>query len=83
MEALEQGAFVQDTCGLCLSAIYETAADIAKAMVHTHSFGILHSDLKARNIMLKSSGVEGRGFIAKVRGLGTFFGLDLVPLGLR
>ena len=47
VEALEQGAFVGEN-GLCLSAIYETAADIAKAMVHTHSLGVLHSDLKVR-----------------------------------
>ena len=65
VEALEQGSFLLSN-GLCLPAIYETAADIAKAMVHTHSLGILHSDLKARNIMLRSSGSDGRGFIAKV-----------------
>ena len=35
-------------------------------MVHMHAANVLHSDLKARNIMLKSSGVDGRGFIAKV-----------------
>jgi hypothetical protein len=28
---------------------------------------ILHSDLKARNILLKSSPAEARGFVAKVR----------------
>ncbi|GAX79174.1 hypothetical protein CEUSTIGMA_g6614.t1 [Chlamydomonas eustigma] len=55
---------------LCFSAVLETAADVAKAMVHMHAAGVLHSDLKACNIMLKSSGQEGRGFVAKVADFG-------------
>ncbi len=31
---------------LNLAAILETAADIAKAMVHMHAANVLHSDLK-------------------------------------
>ncbi|EFJ50273.1 hypothetical protein VOLCADRAFT_47005, partial [Volvox carteri f. nagariensis] len=46
------------------------AADVAKAMVHMHAANVLHSDLKARNIMLKSSGTEGRGVTAKVADFG-------------
>ena len=52
---------------LCVTAIVETALDVAKAMVHMHAAGVLHSDLKARNIMLKTTGMEGKGFVGKVR----------------
>ncbi|GAX78545.1 hypothetical protein CEUSTIGMA_g5985.t1 [Chlamydomonas eustigma] len=55
---------------LCYSAVLETAADVAQAMVHMHAAGVLHSDLKAQNIMLKSSGSKGRGFVAKVADFG-------------
>ena len=50
-----------------VTAIIETALDVAKAMVHMHAAGVLHSDLKARNIMLKTTGMEGKGFVGKVR----------------
>ncbi|KAG2498087.1 hypothetical protein HYH03_003845 [Edaphochlamys debaryana] len=53
-----------------MAAILETAADVAKAMVHMHSANVLHSDLKARNIMLKSAGTEGRRVVAKVADFG-------------
>ncbi|GAX79176.1 hypothetical protein CEUSTIGMA_g6616.t1 [Chlamydomonas eustigma] len=68
-EALSMGAFLQG-CGLCVSAILETAADVARAIVHMHAADVIHSDLKARNIMLKSSGQDGRGFTAKVADFG-------------
>ncbi|GIM13633.1 hypothetical protein Vretimale_16702 [Volvox reticuliferus] len=67
-DALDQNVFVQGS--LNLAAMLETAADVAKAMVHMHAANVLHSDLKARNIMLKSSGTEGRGVIAKVADFG-------------
>jgi serine/threonine protein kinase len=48
--------------------IVDTALDVARALVHLHSEAIIHSDLKARNILLKSSGgADGRPFVAKVR----------------
>ncbi|PNG99656.1 Mitogen-activated protein kinase kinase kinase MLT, partial [Tetrabaena socialis] len=68
-DALDQQAFLQGGA-LNLCAMLETAADVAKAMVHMHAANVLHSDLKARNIMLKSSGTEGRGIIAKVADFG-------------
>lgn len=64
------------------------AHDIAAAMMHLHSEGIVHGDLKAGNVMLISSGnngadgtrvyslAEGRRFTAKVAD----FGLAM-PLG--
>ncbi|KAG2443736.1 hypothetical protein HXX76_002082 [Chlamydomonas incerta] len=68
-DALDQHAFMQGG-SLNLAAMLETAADVAKAMVHMHAANVLHSDLKARNIMLKSSGTEGRGIVAKVADFG-------------
>ncbi|GFR47438.1 hypothetical protein Agub_g9161 [Astrephomene gubernaculifera] len=68
-DALDQDAFMQGGT-LNYAAMLETAADIAKAMVHMHAANVLHSDLKARNIMLKSSGTEGRGVTAKVADFG-------------
>ncbi|GLC35525.1 hypothetical protein PLESTB_000198200 [Pleodorina starrii] len=68
-DALDQHAFMQGNA-FNLGAMLETASDIAKAMVHMHAANVLHSDLKARNIMLKSSGTEGRGVIAKVADFG-------------
>ncbi|GLI65794.1 hypothetical protein VaNZ11_009414 [Volvox africanus] len=67
-DALDQNVFMQGP--LNLAAMLETAADVAKAMVHMHAANVLHSDLKARNIMLKSSGTEGRGVVAKVADFG-------------
>lgn len=48
------------------SAVLETAADVARAMIHLHLNNICHSDLKAGNVMLKSEAVDGRGVRAKV-----------------
>ena len=55
--------------GLNYAAVLDTARDIASAMAHIHESGILHSDLKAPNIMLKSDGSDPRGFVAKVAGV--------------
>ncbi|KAG2443737.1 hypothetical protein HXX76_002083 [Chlamydomonas incerta] len=68
-DALDSHVFMQSGA-LNLAAMLETAADVAKAMVHMHAANVLHSDLKARNIMLKSSGTEGRGIVAKVADFG-------------
>ncbi|KAG2443738.1 hypothetical protein HXX76_002084 [Chlamydomonas incerta] len=68
-DALDSHVFMQSG-SLNLAAMLETAADVAKAMVHMHAANVLHSDLKARNIMLKSSGTEGRGIVAKVADFG-------------
>ncbi|GAX74177.1 hypothetical protein CEUSTIGMA_g1626.t1 [Chlamydomonas eustigma] len=67
-EAVDQGAFMSSS-NLNYCAILDTALDISKAMCHLHAMNVLHSDLKARNVMLKSSG-EGRGFTAKVADFG-------------
>jgi len=48
-----------------------TALEISHAMEHLHSHGIVHGDLKPSNILLHSSGQDGRGFTAKVADFGT------------
>ncbi|KAG1672491.1 hypothetical protein FOA52_002799 [Chlamydomonas sp. UWO 241] len=61
--------------GLKYRAMLDTALDIAKAMCHLHAMNVLHSDLKARNVMLKCSG-DKRGFIAKVADFGLSVKMD-------
>ncbi len=51
-------------------AVLDTALDIARAMAHLHSENIVHSDLKARNVLLKSAMTDPRGFLAKVADFG-------------
>ena len=60
-EALDAGAFFMEGGELNLHAVLDTAIDISSAMAHLHSVNVLHSDLKARNVMLKSSTGPGRG----------------------
>ncbi|KAL6760519.1 kinase-like domain-containing protein [Haematococcus lacustris] len=67
-EALDQGAFMGPS-GLNYRAVLDTALDVAKAMLHLHSLNVLHADLKARNVMMKSGG-EGRTVVAKVADFG-------------
>jgi serine/threonine protein kinase len=56
--------------------VLATAADIAQAMLHLHHEAILHSDLKARNVLLKSGSGGGKGYIAKVADFGLSIKLD-------
>eukprot|EP00775_Hariotina_reticulata_P011706 gene11706-11851_t len=53
-----------------------TALDVARAMLHLHSENVVHSDLKARNVLLKSAGGDARGFVAKVSDFGLSVRMD-------
>lgn len=75
-EALDLGAFKLPDGGLNYPAVLDTAVEIATAVLHLHQRNVLHSDLKARNIMLKSSGSEGRGVTSKVADFGLAVRMD-------
>ena len=77
-EALDSGCFFIGGLGgeLNIRAVLDTAVDIASAMAHLHSANVLHSDLKARNVMLKSATGPGRGVVAKVCDFGLSVHLD-------
>ncbi|KAF8066284.1 Gucy1b1 [Scenedesmus sp. PABB004] len=75
-EALDLGAFNLPDGGLNYPAVLDTAVEIATAVAHLHTCNVLHSDLKARNIMLKSSGSEGRGATSKVADFGLAVKMD-------
>jgi serine/threonine protein kinase len=54
----------------------DTALDVARAMAHLHAHNILHSDLKARNVLLRSDMHDPRGFTAKVADFGLSLTID-------
>ncbi len=56
---------------LDLALVLNLALDVARAMVYLHSRDIIHGDLKARNVLLKSGSSEpGRALTAKVADFG-------------
>eukprot|EP00775_Hariotina_reticulata_P009645 gene9645-9805_t len=75
-DALDQGGFYSSGGALNYGAILDTAADVAKAMLHLHCHQVIHSDLKVRNVLLKSDGSSDRGCIAKVADFGLAVKMD-------
>lgn len=74
---LMQYGGVRSTSGsLQYANVIETAADVARAMLHLHRNNVCHNDLKAANILLKSEGTDGRGVRAKVMDFGLSIKLD-------
>ena len=69
-DALDSNAYLSASGGLNYAAILDTTIDIARAMLHLHCNNVLHMDLKARNVMLTSSGTEGKGVTCKVADFG-------------
>lgn len=51
-----------------LEALSMTLAEVAAAMAYLHAHRITHRDLKPKNILLRSSNKDRRGFVAKVGG---------------
>ena len=72
----DYGGFRDEEGQLDYAAVLETAADIAKGMIHLHKNNICHNDLKATNVMFKSEGSDGRGVRAKVVDFGLSVKLD-------
>lgn len=64
-----RGGFI-DTC-----IVLAFAHDVAAALLHLHSEGIVHGDLKASNVMLTSSSDPSRPLKAKVADFGLSFPL--------
>ena len=74
---LKQHQGMRDISGAFqIANLIETAADIAKGMLHLHMNDICHNDLKAANVLLKSEGTDGRGVRAKVMDFGLSIKLD-------
>ncbi|GAX78317.1 hypothetical protein CEUSTIGMA_g5759.t1 [Chlamydomonas eustigma] len=69
-DALHKGAFRLPDRAVNYLAVLDTAADIARGMAHLHSSNILHSDLKALNVLLQSSSEDPRGVTAKIADFG-------------
>ncbi|MEW5298224.1 MAG: hypothetical protein WDW36_001371 [Sanguina aurantia] len=59
-----------------LVAVLDCAIDVSRAMAHLHAEHIIHSDLKPRNVLLKGSSVDSRGFVAKVADFGLSVRID-------
>ncbi len=63
-DAIDGGAFLLPG-GLNYAAVLDTAADVAKAMLHLHCNQVIHSDLKVRCgtawQLCWAVGVRGRG----------------------
>ena len=72
----DHGGFIGEDGQLDYAAVLETAADVAKGMIHLHKNNICHNDLKANNVMFKSEGSDGRGVRAKVVDFGLSVKLD-------
>ncbi|GAX80144.1 hypothetical protein CEUSTIGMA_g7582.t1 [Chlamydomonas eustigma] len=71
-EALDLGLFHGGPEGddVNYPTVLETALDVARGMRHLHSCNILHSDLKALNVLLQSCSNSSLGFTAKVADFG-------------
>jgi len=74
-DALDAGLFLTPD-GVNYAAQLECAMDVAKAMLHLHCNNVLHLDLKTRNILLASSGAEGKGVTCKVSDFGLSVRMD-------
>lgn len=72
-QAIKRGVFRTGpgrTAHDALLALVRTAKEIAQGMCHLHHSHVLHLDLRPDNVLLKSSGQDGRGFVAKVADFG-------------
>ncbi|KAK9804897.1 hypothetical protein WJX72_010664 [[Myrmecia] bisecta] len=74
-DACEAGCFMKTKSlylpvpSIDLLCLLLTAQEIASALAFLHDKGIVHGDLTPSNVLLHSSRIDKRGFVAKVSGL--------------
>lgn len=72
-QGIEQGVFKPHglwSQRLALRAFLRTAREVAQGMFHLHNSNVIHGDLKPTNVLLNSSTLDRRGFVAKVSDFG-------------
>ncbi|KIY99154.1 BRASSINOSTEROID INSENSITIVE 1-associated receptor kinase 1 [Monoraphidium neglectum] len=75
-ERLDDGALARPDGPRDLGGVLATALEVARALAFLHENGVVHADLKARNVLLKSNASDPRGFIAKVGDFGLSMQID-------
>lgn len=71
-EAITAGEFFEDANRQrprILHVLF-AALEVAAALEHLHSFGIIHGDLKSQNVMLTTSQILAKNFVCKVGDFG-------------
>jgi serine/threonine protein kinase len=51
--------------------------DVAAGLDYLHSIGVVHGDLKAANVLMKSNASDTRGYVCKITDFGLSRVLDL------
>ncbi|KAF5837643.1 kinase-like domain-containing protein [Dunaliella salina] len=74
-DALDAGMFMTSN-GMNYAAQLDCAMEVARAMLYLHCNNVLHLDLKTRNVLLASSGAEGKGVTCKVSDFGLSVCMD-------
>ncbi|GIL55462.1 hypothetical protein Vafri_11005 [Volvox africanus] len=68
-QAVQRGLFVPNRVWngrVALRALLRTSLELAFALQHLHSRGVIHGSLRPANVLLKSSNIDRRSFTAKV-----------------
>ncbi|GIL68709.1 hypothetical protein Vafri_21959 [Volvox africanus] len=71
--AIAKGLFIANSSWsqrVAHRALLRTAAEIARGMLHLHTAGVVHGDLKPTNVLLRSGLSDRRGFTSKVADFG-------------